>query len=308
MIIFEARNSYELLVSFILSKHLIAIQPEQQVAILTVNLDPELNHQAIEGCGIQVLAISAPRYQVTLRLLFQILKSRAIGFRQMKRLFLFHEISPLSLLGFLGKEVNLLEHGDVNYQDIAIVYASFTSRHPYPILKRLFGHSFIGEGKLFSHVYLKDPSAAPDPIRSKVISLDIETYYDAMTTVDKQALSDLFLYDTLAISPRASARIIATQPFSELGMMTEDQKINMYQSILLEDPQSNYIKPHPQETTDYCRAFPDAVILDQKTPFELFWLEGFRSAELYTVHSSISRMRGMNVVRLGETFLNGYRN
>lgn len=308
MLIFEARNSYELLVSFVLSKHLTVRQSEQQAAILKVNLDPGLNHQAIETCGIYTLTITAPRYQVTLRLLFAILKSRVLSLRQMKRLFLFHEVSPLSLFGLLGKEINLLEHGEVNYLNIAKVYATFNSLHPYPILKRLFGQSFVGEGKLFFHVYLKEPSAAPNPISAKVLPLDIEAYYDAMTPADKQALSDLFLYDPAVITLRTSARIIATQPFSELGIMTEDRKIDMYRSLLQDAPQSNYIKPHPKETTDYRRAFPGTVILNRKTPFELMWLAGLRDATVYTVHSSIGRMRGINVVRLGESFLNEYRN
>lgn len=307
MLIFEARNSYELLVSFVLSKHLTVCQSKHQAAILKVNLDPGLNHQALESCGIYTLTISAPRYQVTLRLLFAILKSRVLSFRKMKRLFLFHEVSPLCLFGLLGKEINLLDHGEVNYQKISEVYARFNFLHPYPILKRMFRQSYVGEGKLFFHVYLKEPSEAPNPISAKVLPLDIEAYYAALTLADKQALSDLFFYDPAIITIGPSARIIVTQPFSELGMMTEDRKIDMYRTLLQDAPQSTYIKPHPQETTDYGSVFPGIVILNRKTPFELMWLAGLRNATVYTVTSSFGRMRGTNVVGLGESFLNEYR-
>jgi hypothetical protein len=303
MIVFEARNAYELLVSFILGKNLISHDSQEKATILWVNQDLALDQTALDRSGICQIRIDAPRYRYTTRLVATFLRNRMLRFRRISRIFVFHEISPLSLCGLFGKPVHLLEHGEINYRDIADIYGP---RHPYRLLKRLFGQSFVGEGKLFTHVYLKDPAAAPPRIRSKVCQLDLAELYDAMPQADKTALLDLFACDPAVLSPLTPVRVIATQPFSELGMMTESGKIAMYQGLINETETNVYIKPHPKETTDYARAFPGSVILDQKVPFELFWLAGLRDVEVYTVHSSIGRLPGLHVVRLGETFLNEY--
>jgi hypothetical protein len=307
MIVFEARNSYELLVSFLFGKYLMACDREQ-VAILALNLDARLNCSAIENCGMVIESITAPRGKLGLRVLTTLLRRHGLISRLIKRAFLFHEISPLLIGRLLGVEINIVEHGEINYRNIKDAYAKSTPLHPYPIVKRLFGQSFVGEGQLFSHVYLKDPSASPASLHKKVLPLQLETYYDAMTATDKSALLLLFSCTSLEISSTTAACTLVTQPFSELGMMTEARKIEMYQSILTAADCELFIKPHPRETTDYALAFPRATILDQKAPFELLWLAGLRNTMIYTVNSSIGRIPGMHVVTLGDSFLDEFKN
>lgn len=306
MIVFEARNAYELLASCILGKRLISGKSSDRITILAVNLGGGLNYKAIEEQGITVIPINASRSTLAFKIALCMLNGpRRIW--HLKDVFLFHEISPLVLFKMLGKKVNLVEHGEINYTNVFDAYSNLSSRHPYVLMKRIFNQSFVGEGAIFSHIYLKDPSAAPTAIRSKVLSLNLAHDYDSMTFSDRQALASLFRCDLAPASPQPS-RIIITQPFSEISIMSEDRKIAMYRSISSEASGNLYIKPHPKETTDYGLEFPDATILEKNVPFELLWLSSLRNSYIYTVNSSVGRMPGMNVFYFGDTLLNEYRN
>lgn len=302
MIIFEARNSYELLVSFLLGQ-----QPKnaaEPVCILGINLDPKLEYGAIEQSGLVMINVQAGRFQVTRKILAGLCRHPAIRLKDIRRIFVFHEISPLSLCGIFGKQVNLVEHGEINYHDITKVYPK---THPYRLLKWLFGHSFVGEGRLFSTVYLKSPRSAQSAIQTKARQLDLASLYASMPLAQKAVLCNLFVFSPVNLSKNGPARLIVTQPFSELGMMSETQKVAMYRAMIAQGDGAFYIKPHPKEKTDYSKVFPDVQeVFDPKIPFELLWLTGLRELEVYTVHSSIGRISGLKIVRLGEAFLSEY--
>ncbi|MFZ3516699.1 glycosyltransferase family 52 protein [Vibrio harveyi] len=58
--------------------------------------------------------------------------------------------------------------------------------------------------------------------------------------------------------------ILITQPFSEDGILSENEKINLYESILNKlklQSKNIVIKPHPRETTNYSIYFKDTKIL-----------------------------------------------
>lgn len=306
MIVFEARNSYELLVSFLVGKNLMACDGEK-VAIMGLNIDKCLNVSAIADCGIDIQMISAPRRKLGIKLLTRLMRHQTIKPWLIKRVFLFHEISPLLLSRLFGAEINVVEHGEINYRNIRHVYANLSGFHPYPLLKRLLGQYFVGDGRIFSSIYLKDPTGSPPALRHKVLPLRLETYYDALNADEKSALSLAFRSNLNNFAYAKAKYTLVTQPFSELGIMTETRKIQMYRSIINAPDCDLMIKPHPQETTDYTRVFPGATILDQTVPFELTWLSGCRNTIIYTVNSSVGRMPGMNVVTLGDSYLNEFK-
>jgi hypothetical protein len=46
------------------------------------------------------------------------------------------------------------------------------------------------------------------------------------------------------------------------------------------------LKPHPRETTDYKKAFPDVIVFDKIVPFQLFSLIGLKFKTVVTVCST----------------------
>lgn len=306
MIVFEARNSYELLVSFLFGKYLMACDVER-VAIMALNIDKRINVSALADCGVDIQMISAPRSNLGIKVLTTLLRQHPFKPWLVKRIFLFHEISPLLLSRLFGAEINVVEHGEINYRNIRHVYASLSVFHPYLLVKRLLGQHFVGDGRIFSSVYLKDPTGSPTALTKKVLPLRLETYYDALDPAEKNALSLVFARSATDFSSITAKYTLVTQPFSELGVMTETRKIEMYRSMINAPDCDLLIKPHPKETTDYTRVFPGATILDQTAPFELTWLAGLRNTVIYTVSSSVGRMPGMNVVTLGDSYLDEFK-
>lgn len=83
-------------------------------------------------------------------------------------------------------------------------------------------------------------------------------------------------------------RILFTQPLSEDGYISEDEKIQLYKRILtyINTTDKIVVKPHPREKTDYLRFFDNIIVLDSKIPFELLSLNGLQFSEVYTIFST----------------------
>lgn len=82
-------------------------------------------------------------------------------------------------------------------------------------------------------------------------------------------------------------KIVLTQPLSEDGFLSEAEKLSIYSKILEAIGNEDVvIKPHPRETTDYKRIFPNVPILDLPVPMQLFALNNIRFEEAYTLFSS----------------------
>ena len=67
--------------------------------------------------------------------------------------------------------------------------------------------------------------------------------------------------------------LFVTQPLTEDGITSEDQKIELYKSIMSQyDVEKVIIKPHPREKTDWKKVFPDVPVIPQILPAELLSL------------------------------------
>lgn len=82
--------------------------------------------------------------------------------------------------------------------------------------------------------------------------------------------------------------IVFTQPFSEDKIISEEEKINIYQTILQNySPQKTIIKTHPRENSHiYKTHFPEFAIFDKKIPIELLTMTGIKFQVAATVVSS----------------------
>lgn len=82
--------------------------------------------------------------------------------------------------------------------------------------------------------------------------------------------------------------IVFTQPLSEDQIITEEEKINLYRTLLTNvDFQNIIFRPHPRETTNYAKYFPNCYIYNKKIPFELLFLSGVNFNKAYTIFSTI---------------------
>jgi hypothetical protein len=95
-------------------------------------------------------------------------------------------------------------------------------------------------------------------------------------------------YDFSLEFVNCSVSILLTQPFSELSLMTEVEKIKFYKDFIFNYDGEIVIKPHPLEHTDYSTLFPYIKIIDKKIPIEIFALNNFKFNKVISVNSSAS--------------------
>lgn len=106
---------------------------------------------------------------------------------------------------------------------------------------------------------------------SKLVVHDLKSLWKAKTTTEKEKIAAIFSVqpDELKLLEQKSV-ILITQPLSEDGIVSEEEKIALYKGIL-----SNYdindvvIKPHPREKTNWAKIFPNTPIIKRRVPAEL---------------------------------------
>lgn len=85
----------------------------------------------------------------------------------------------------------------------------------------------------------------------------------------------------------SSCTLLLTQPLSEGGICSEQEKISCYRKIIcLHNLTNVVIKAHPLERTDYQKYFPGAMILPSSVPMELLILSGISFKQVVTICST----------------------
>lgn len=103
------------------------------------------------------------------------------------------------------------------------------------------------------------------------------SYVNSIFGLSDKSLSNLLL----------SNKILLTQPLSEDGFLSEDEKISLFKYIESKiGADGLVIKPHPREKSNYRVAFPNAMVFDAPVPMQLITLNGVRFQEAYTLFST----------------------
>jgi len=153
----------------------------------------------------------------------------------------------------------------------------------FPILK--------GYDDQVKEFWVQQPNKMKDKIlKPKLKKLDLQQLEDGISKVQKTLIINSFLGESPFLISDNRALII-TQPFSEIGMMTEQEKINIYKDFIANaksEGLSVFLKAHPGELTNYSEVFGnDVVILPKIFPLEILNLSSdFNFKKAYTVHSS----------------------
>lgn len=150
-------------------------------------------------------------------------------------------------------------------------------------IKRLFGiYPSFGRNKKIRKIFVQNPSSLPQDIRHKGVKLDLQSMYNDIPENIKDKIIRVFLSEKeihkIKENSKLSKKIlILTQPLSEIKIITENRKIEIYNMIAqkyLKNGYSIFIKPHPYEKTNYKEFFNfKTIIMHKHFPIEILNLK-----------------------------------
>ena len=134
----------------------------------------------------------------------------------------------------------------------------------------------------------------PKQIKDKVEIVDLKEKWNKLPKEKKEQILNIFNIDKNELEMLSKDKekiLLLTQPLSEDGYISEDEKIKMYKDILMERGiKKIYIKKHPRETTDYKKIFKDkkveVVNISKEFPVELLPLLGINFDKSITIFST----------------------
>lgn len=203
-----------------------------------------------------------------------------------------HAQTPFSYILFENKNSNIIEDGVENYN------AKICEPHKInPVIDfflHICGIYFLsncecyGTHKNVKNVYLTNKHDNP-LIKDKVRIIDIEKSWNNLTDEDHRKILEIFNVDIEGVDFNKKTALLLTQPISEsiLTSMTEEEEINIYKEIIekFKDYQI-IIKPHPRDTKDFEKIFPNVKIIDKHFPIEILTLININPTVVCSVFST----------------------
>ena len=165
------------------------------------------------------------------------------------------------------KYIDLYEHGNINYKtefnniEQKIKKILFRMEKPY------------GRNEYVKNIYLRGTGIIPEDIKSKVVIIDLEKIWENINNDGKKNILEIFGLDIKEINDiQDKEMILFTQPFSEDGVLTEREKLDLYKKII-----DKY----------YNNEFSDITILEKAFPSELLLFMGLKIKKVITVGSTV---------------------
>lgn len=184
-------------------------------------------------------------------------------------------------------EYNILEDGVANYN------LKSNQKKKIKIIDWILGGSFYnypsqGLCEKTNRIYLTGLSSIPEEIKEKVMLVNMKEQWDLKSEDEKNEILEIFSIHPSEIEILKNGKnILFTQPLSEDGILSEDEKIELYRKIMKNYSEEEVlIKPHPREKTDYKKVFQKVTILKRETPFELLVLLGVKLEKAITIFST----------------------
>ena len=199
------------------------------------------------------------------------------------------------------KHMCLLEDGLMNY-NIKILETEQQKKLPKIKLKNFISKRIIEKRKKYykiyglsgkiDKIYLTGILPIPDLIKEKVEIINIEEKWNNLSFEKRKEILDIFnikLEKLEKLKEDQEKVLLITQPLSEDGIMPENEKIEIYKTLLKErNIKKIYIKPHPREKTDYEKEFKEfnIVLLGKEFPIEIFMLLDMNFKKVITLFST----------------------
>ncbi|MBY6198493.1 glycosyltransferase family 52 [Vibrio hangzhouensis] len=176
-------------------------------------------------------------------------------FRQLRKnrdiVFFGQDHAWFSFLG-KGRKFILLEDGYDNY-----------AKKPNKGMKRFllsylgFPYLEFGRSSNIEKIYLSNILPTPEDISHKVVSVNIDNSWKALSPINKTKLFALFAPNKVHLLTNAlnyfDSVLILTQPLNQDGLLSENNKIKYYLEATshLDGVKDIWFKRHPRDTTDY---------------------------------------------------------
>ena len=203
-----------------------------------------------------------------------------------------HAQTPFSYILFENENSNIIEDGIENYT------AEICEPHKINPIIDFFLHicgiyilnncECYGTHKNVKTVYLTNKHDNP-LIKDKVKIIDIDQFWDNLTNEDQRKILEIFNIDIEGIDFNKKTALLLTQPISESSLisMEEEEEINIYTEIIekFKDYQI-IIKPHPRDTKDFEKIFPNVKIIDKHFPIEILTLININPTVVCSVFST----------------------
>lgn len=196
----------------------------------------------------------------------------------------------LKSYSFFKGKFYVIEDGTMTYLEAKNEYEKEKSRSFFSKWKRKRKGKIAtcGVSSKVEKVYLRGILPTPDCLQHKVEYMDIYSLWKQKSMEEKKWILHFFDFQKKHLELLQSKKtILFTQPLSEDGIMTEEEKIGIYRKILeKEEIKELVIKAHPRETTEYTKYFDGVSVLQEKTPFELYLLHGLRGKRVITLFTT----------------------
>lgn len=156
------------------------------------------------------------------------------------------------------------------------------------------GMSFdiYGHDKRIKTVYTGVTEELPTIISKKAKYFYYKDVLKRLSEDERERIKGIFLTgEVTSLEGEGPKMLVLTQPWSEFGFCTEEEKVTLYQRIVANNQvkypnHTLYIKKHPRDLTDYHATFKDAVYIDSQIPFEV--LELIKENGLFDVGITIN--------------------
>lgn len=170
------------------------------------------------------------------------------------------------------RKYTLIEDGILDYTIERDLKYSFKDWLRNLLWGPIYKHDF-GRNSKCKHIILTQPFSN-QTLKQKAKHYDLSLFWKHASVSKKKIILQKFNLTPEDIERMAQRPIILlTQPLSEDGIFSEEEKINFYRNLIKPYGLNNVlIKPHPREHTDYRIAIPECLTMDKVVPFQLFTL------------------------------------
>lgn len=214
---------------------------------------------------------------------------KSIQASERTRWYLFHDGPMLSqyLLNLDLGEYFLVEDGAANYRKLK--WQDMAKNK----VKSIIGlYPPMGRSPRINKILVQEPERLPKDIRHKGMRLPLQELILNAKESDKAIILGKVFPDVsrnISLGVSRHKVLLLTQPLSEDGLMSEDEKISLYSRVLQRYPHSDiYLKPHPRERTDYQVVFGGQItIIPRELPLEILsWYDNVNFDVVITWNSS----------------------
>lgn len=152
----------------------------------------------------------------------------------------------------------------------------------------LYFFSKLGRTKMVKKIFLTGLSKIPIEINNKVEIIELKKLYSQKNISEIEMILKVFNLEKVNLENlKAKKYILFTQPLSEDGYLSENEKVEIYDKIIKKYPKKDLIiKTHPREITNYKEKFGEIDIITEIFPAEIFNIIGLKFEIVITAFST----------------------